>query len=89
MLFNPINMYVLDKKHEYIVNECKDLLNKLPNHEYSIRDMGIKIIKSGKSLRIIGLHSEDIDSWNNMRLEKLYVKLVMTLQKVYETEVMK
>jgi hypothetical protein len=71
----------------YFVYECKSLLGKLPiNDEYTIRDLGVKIVKEGKKIEILGLHSEPIDLWSSSRLETLYTKLVMILQRLYEIE---
>jgi hypothetical protein len=78
---------VNNTQHEVLVNKCKILLSKLPtNNEYTFRDLGVKIVKDGNKLEILGLHFEPIDLWSSSRLETLYTKLVMTLQKVYEIE---
>lgn len=78
---------VNNTQQEYLVNECKSLLGKLPaNDEYTIRDLGVKIVKGGKKVEILGLHSDPIDLWSSSRLEILYAKLVMILQRRYEIE---
>ena len=88
-------------RHALLVSECNNLFLQLPSNEYLFHDLGLKIVISDstesvnnglhqkKMVRINGLSSDPIDYWDEIKLERMYSKLVYLLMRLYEMKISK
>lgn len=85
-------------RHNFLVSQCNELFLQLPQGEYILHDMGLKLnVKDRKgdgtvtpelnrTVQIFGLSTDPIDYWDDTKLEKLYSKLSLLLMRLYEID---
>lgn len=84
------------ERHNYLVSECNYLLLQLPENEYILHDLGLRIVVKHainsergtscgfKKIKIEGLSTDPIDLWDDIKLEKMYSKLCLIMTRLYE-----
>lgn len=87
------------ERHDYLVSECNYLFLQLPENEYILHDLGLRIVVKHtinsergafcefKKIKIEGLSTDPIDFWDDIKLEKMYSKLCLIITRLYEMEI--
>jgi hypothetical protein len=84
------------ERHNFLVSECNYILYRLPENDYILHDMGLRIVVKNKAysrrntlagnkiIKIDGLSTDPIDFWDDKKLEVFYSKLSLIMMRLYE-----